>query len=229
MTIELKSTVKEFTVSTAEGDEVTITTTYDREFKVWSAYTNLSIADAPTAEQAAYALVKPAHALLKALGQAPPKLIVRQAFTPADKEAMRQIRNSCREFMTNSQAEISPAQQDEWWENIKHYKNAITPLLAFIPDRAYFKDEAIGYGISRVDTSGGRVITGGLLPEFRGQGFGEPLFRELLRWTGIPCHLDVRLTNLPAKKLYAKLGFKTTFVDNEHGIESMTLTHPPTE
>ncbi len=55
-----------------------------------------------------------------------------------------------------------------------------------------------------------------LLPEYRGQGIGAKLIKDLLdeaRQSGKPCRLQVLKTNPDAARLYERLGFSATGED----------------
>lgn len=123
-------------------------------------------------------------------------------------EAVRQIRNLCREFMTHDQAIINPEQQVKWFESIQG-SEMILPFL-FCPPLAGI---GIGYGLVRFDTERW-WISGGLLPSWRGKGLGTVLFGELADYVNDmneTCWLDVFESNTVAVKTYHKLGF----VDDE--------------
>ncbi|MBD2843603.1 GNAT family N-acetyltransferase [Paenibacillus sp. IB182496] len=59
------------------------------------------------------------------------------------------------------------------------------------------------------------VVDLSLLPELRGQGIGTALLQEVLRQAAVakkPCRLQVTAGN-PARRLYERLGFRTTGAD----------------
>ena len=96
------------------------------------------------------------------------------------------------------------------------------------PAAAYDVVELFGEPIGRiyVDVRPGGVqlmeIT--LLPEFRGQGIGAALIREVIAQAdglNLPVRLFVEPTN-PAQRLYARLGF---LFDEDHGVYQL-LTRP---
>ena len=108
-------------------------------------------------------------------------------------QRVREIRNACRHYMTRDQRTISAEQQATWF--------ALLPASI----QLYLLDD-VGYGIVRTDESGS-WLTGGLVPEARGRGLGEALFRGLVELSPARPTLEVLRGNVPAFKLYRKLGF----------------------
>ena len=134
---------------------------------------------------------------------------------------MRLVRNDCRKFMTRHTEHISPVDQLRWFTDVylpKRLKNRMLGVLAFAG-----KDVA-GYGLAYLET-GTAKISGGLRPDFRGQGYGVPLFEKIIERArtleAAHVELEVRSDNERAKALYRKLGFQTLFEVN--GIEVMRL------
>lgn len=135
--------------------------------------------------------------------------------TGAQAEVVRQLRNSCREFMTRYTGNISEEQQQEWWA--KRPEDLQLHLFRVGATN-------VGYGLIRSMDDGGERrpwLSGGLAPEWRGMGFGSQLFAKLVDVAGRPCMLEVRQLNNPAKRIYEKLGFRE--VRTEHGIVTMEL------
>ena len=120
------------------------------------------------------------------------------ATTDADAEAMRVIRNSCRQFMTRDTSEIDPARQRAWFAALDR---AVTKPWLYRVDGT-----AAGYGLVRLE-AGRWWLSGGLLPSWRGRGHGRRLFAALAEIAGRPCWLDVRADNAAARRLYERLGF----------------------
>lgn len=108
-------------------------------------------------------------------------------------QRVREIRNACRHYMTRDQRTISEEQQATWF--------------ALLPDNVqlYLLDD-VGYGLVRTDDARS-WLTGGLVPEARGRGFGETLFRDLIAASPAQPMLEVLRGNTPAYNLYRKLGF----------------------
>lgn len=140
-----------------------------------------------------------------------------------EREALRQIRNSCREFMTRDNHEITEEEQVAWWAKIDH-KTCIPLLLTvktfLTTGGPLLKSCSIGYGLLRKE--GERWwLSGGLLPQWRGQGWGTALFTLLLLKAPRPVYLEVKLSNAKAVRLYAKLGFTPTKVDPDADLMVM--------
>lgn len=141
-------------------------------------------------------------------------------------EAMRQIRNACRHFMTRDPAEITPEMQGAWWAKMQlRDPNNVTwqPFLAWSKEPLGW--EPIGYAIA---WRGERIVqyrvvsheaknawwfTGAVLERWRGFGYGRRLFQTLIDRYGTPCWLEVRLDNQPARQLYQSLGFQVVGTD----------------
>jgi GNAT superfamily N-acetyltransferase len=96
-------------------------------------------------------------------------------------EEMRVIRNACREWMTNDRLEISREQQVQWFLTIqRQHEEGDESVLPFLyqprPDHLF--PRPFGYGLLRKQ-DGKWWLSGGLLPEWRGKGYGKGLFGEL--------------------------------------------------
>lgn len=119
---------------------------------------------------------------------------------------MREIRNECREFMTKDSTYITEEKQKEWFNNLNLFD--IKMYLMYTSHRETIVD-AIGYGYCRRDTNE-TYLTGGLIPQFRGKGYGRLLFshlREQAKSFNLPITLEVLNTNIRAENLYKSLGF----------------------
>jgi ribosomal protein S18 acetylase RimI-like enzyme len=130
-------------------------------------------------------------------------------------ESLRLIRNECRAFMTNNTEEISPEQQQEWYESLD--RSQMIPYL-FVEGVAGVCFLPIGYGLIR-SKDGVTLLTGGLKENQRDKGLGVELFLCLIDkakevWDQ-PIHLEVRLDNPRAQKLYQNLGFEPLYYTND--------------
>lgn len=134
---------------------------------------------------------------------------------PEQAERMRIIRNACREFMTNDQHEITAAEQRRWFELIKDSRVMLPFLYKPLPDRRL--PEPFGFGLIRKKDDKW-WLTGGLLPDWRGKGYGIDLFTELADYVharGDTAWLTVWESNVRARKTYESIGFtvESVFVD----------------
>ena len=114
-----------------------------------------------------------------------------------DLESMRLIRNSCREFMTHNTSFITQEQQFQWWEYVKDQWTYLYLDL---------DDTPIGYGLVKKEENK-MWVSGGLLPEYRGKGFGRELFEHLTWACEGDAWLEVKEDNLLARKTYVDLGY----------------------
>ncbi len=130
------------------------------------------------------------------------RVTLRPAIGPIDALRMLWVRNTCREFMTRNQSPIGVFGQLRWW--LTHDPN-LHPYLLWIADTV------AGYGIV-LEGDGRGLLTGGLLPAFRGMGLGADLFTSLIesaRERNLLPALEVLEANPRARRLYTNLGFET--------------------
>ena len=139
-------------------------------------------------------------------------ILFKKVETGTDAEILRQHRNTCKDFMTRSTEYITAEQQQEWFSTAKtKYELYLAYDLQYV---AIICD--VGYGLihKHVDQS---LVTGGLLPMYRGQGIGQELFQFLIN--ACPKTKPIRLvllkTNSRAFIVYIKLGFKIIGEDDK--------------
>lgn len=150
----------------------------------------------------------------------------REAMTLNDAEQMRIVRNTCRAAMTRSTDEITPEQQITWWATLDRAKMQPFVFVVLVPevdDGSLCSEQVVGYGLVR-EEDGRSWVTGGLLPEWRGQGLGTELFHFLMQHVRMaPCWLEVREDNLAAQRIYTGLGFIES--SKRDGIITMVEKH----
>lgn len=133
--------------------------------------------------------------------------------------AMRLIRNSVRQYMTHSSEEIGFFRQLKWY--LAAYKPALQhgTMYGFLYN---VNGLALGYGLVTL-RDGKYWVSGGLDEGARGRGYGEELFSFLTDFVQqhvkFDVYLDVFDDNLPAKKLYRKLGYRK--VSSANGVTVM--------
>jgi GNAT superfamily N-acetyltransferase len=132
------------------------------------------------------------------------KLVALTPSTPMDFETMRQIRNQCRDFMTRNTDEITPERQKQFALELQEPDCKTFAYLYLLPPAGW-----AGYGIRRWDADQRHWwLTGALVAKARGQGYGRQLFEHLVSASlPEPSALEVRITNLPARRLYESMGF----------------------
>lgn len=115
------------------------------------------------------------------------------------------IRNECRHNMTNSSDKISLFAQTKWYfrtYKAEYYKGTMLCLLFKL------NNEDIGFGFIK-KLSNKYWITGGLISDMRGKGLGSVLFKNIISLvSSSSVWLEVLESNIAAKKIYIKLGFK---------------------
>lgn len=127
-------------------------------------------------------------------------LTPRRAQSAADAEALRQIRNTCREFMTGDQREVTPAQQVAFLA--RAYADGWRVWLFDDPEGT-----PVGFGLMR--PVGGRWwATLGLLPDWRGRGHGTAIYRHLIAHCPGDLYIDVLLTNAASARAAERAGFR---------------------
>lgn len=139
---------------------------------------------------------------------------LRQAETLDDAENMRLVRNSCREFMTRSPLEISREDQIEWFTSLD--RDSIQPFIGFAGSRL----APMAYGLVR-KIDGEWFLSGGLLPDWRGAGYGKMLFCGLTAHVHAKranAYLEVRASNDRAINLYRSLGYGAFMVSNDRSV-----------
>lgn len=124
-----------------------------------------------------------------------------------DLNTLRLIRNRCRKYMTRHTDHISLAEQFEWGSTFKG--------KVYIVEEGY----PIGYGVIQ-----NNLVTGAILPPFRGKGKGRELFKFLISQCVGEVGLEVLETNKRAYNLYKSLGFVEK--KREKGVITMNLSSP---
>lgn len=131
-----------------------------------------------------------------------------------DAAEMMKARNSVRQYMTHNQNEITESEQREWFAEYYIPARWRRQAIGFLA----VKDEAtIGYGL--ITQRNDRYwVSGGLVPEARGQGNGRELFGHLTTTVhgyleSDECWLDVLNTNDRAINLYKSLGYQAVESD----------------
>jgi ribosomal protein S18 acetylase RimI-like enzyme len=132
-------------------------------------------------------------------------IFFKRVTSDGDAEILRNLRNQCKEFMTRHTDYITPEQQKEWFktahENYELYIVYTSEFGSIIYD--------IGFGVIHKNKDC-FMLTGGLVPQNRGQGIGRKIFKFLMDQChkSLPIKLELLKTNKAAFKTYEKLGFK---------------------
>lgn len=129
----------------------------------------------------------------------------KRVVTQAEAESLRIIRNECREFMTRHSDFITEEQQKEWFKTA-HEKFELYIVYAAEHGSILYD---VGFGVIHKNKDC-YMLTGGLLPSLRGQGYGKKIFQFLMSQCQktLPIKLELLKTNTAAYKTYLKLGFE---------------------
>lgn len=92
-------------------------------------------------------------------------------------------------------------------------------------------EELVGYLIAHIVCDEAHIVSLGLAPQWRGKGGGRFLLSEFLRTCGregiTVVTLDVRVSNLPARKLYEQGGFSVVGLRrnyySDNGEDALTM------
>lgn len=125
-------------------------------------------------------------------------------------EYMRRVRNECRQFMTRDTREISREDQIAWFQALD--RDTTRPFFGLAIDikNGVASGDVLAYGLVRL-IDNRWWISGGVLPEWRGHGYGRKLFEALTSIVNDgmhrTCWLEVRASNTRAYNLYRALGY----------------------
>ena len=128
--------------------------------------------------------------------------------------AIAEVRNTGIEFMTHNGELITPEAQETWFTQAYQLAKSNGQTHAFIGREA---STPVAYGlVNHLD--GDYWLTGVVVPEAQGKGYGRILFQHLGNFTlnalsADRVLLDVLNTNERAKKLYTSLGYKAISFD----------------
>lgn len=119
---------------------------------------------------------------------------------------LRRLRNECRQYMTGSTAEISEAQQREFFSTQIQPGRVHAHLLR--------RDgSAVAYATLRPDDTGTLWLSCGVAGNARGSGLGTLVVRLATaagRDQGVPVRLAVWRDNDRARHVYEKAGYQVT-------------------
>lgn len=133
--------------------------------------------------------------------------VFKEVASSEEAEMLRNIRNECRAFMTRNNAYISKEEQLLWFRNCKE---KYFPFIVYNITHSSIICDA-GYGVIH-NNENEFMLSGGLLPYFRGKGLGLQLFKfllnECLKKDSLrPIRLEALKSNQKAISIYKKLSF----------------------
>lgn len=129
-----------------------------------------------------------------------PKLGWVEATSLDQAEALRLIRNTCRETMTRNTAEIGEEEQKRWFTERDPSK--VFPYLF------YSSDQIIGSGLVTVRDDNLPWATVCVLKEFRNQHFGRMIFKALSYGFTLPVYAEIARGNVASLKACLAAGFE---------------------
>lgn len=111
----------------------------------------------------------------------------------ADVEALRLIRNACKDGFSHHNDMITPQAQEAWWSVSKdHVKAWLYSNLGHL----------VGYGLVRQTDNGRWWASVAVLPELSGKGYGGAITADLIRRCEGPVYGQARLDNPAAMRLH---------------------------
>lgn len=129
-------------------------------------------------------------------------------------EQLRQVRNQCRLFMTRNTDEITKEQQEIWYSKLDKDTNKLYLLHEIYCGVA---SAIVGYAYLRIE-HGYVLLSGGLIADERGKGYGTVLFEYLVenaKTLNRPIKLEVLKNNMKAFSIYNKIGFRVIADDGK--------------
>lgn len=136
--------------------------------------------------------------------------------TPEEIEAMRQIFNLCREFMTKPLSPITPEQQEKWW---KELPSKVKKFKAFL-----YRDEGeiVAYSLLQWHHDGRITPLFGITARARGHNIAREIIRHYLSEADGPLHGEELSSHAAIIKLNQEAGWK--LLREENGVRY--LYHP---
>jgi GNAT superfamily N-acetyltransferase len=139
-------------------------------------------------------------------------LVVRQAQSEADFEAIRVIRNAGRHWFEDTRV-IEPDEQADF--------RRAAPYAIWL---YLLGDDVVGWGLVRPGDGGQPYVSLAVAREHRGRGYGTRMFRDLrTRWRA-PVWARIRSDNI--RSLCAALAAGYVIVEEDRGGGTMTLRCP---
>lgn len=117
-----------------------------------------------------------------------------QVVNPRQVELMRQVRNICRGTYAYDNTEISPHEQRAWWRNNR------SRVRAYL----YYEQGAvlIGFGLLRIESDLRWWDSLGVLPVYRGHGYGSAITTDLALRAAGQVWSSVLASNVPAQRMH---------------------------
>jgi len=118
-------------------------------------------------------------------------------------QVLRVLRNECAQWMTRDTGQITPAQQEEFYQR----RIATGEVEGFL----MFDDEPVAYGLLIWDDEGRAWSSTGVKASRRGEGFGEAVTIENVRRAhahGVPMWAEVRADNAGQQKICRRIGYQ---------------------
>lgn len=128
-------------------------------------------------------------------------LVARPIEDVVDVEALRQIRNACKDGFSHDTTEISAQAQRAWWVAQRGR------VKAWLYWRS---DLVIGYGLLRQTDDGRWWTSVAVLPFCAGQGYGGAITADLIRRSDGPVYATARLDNPAARRLHRAADWEET-------------------
>ena len=125
--------------------------------------------------------------------------------SPEKAEALRLLRNECAEWMTRDTGQISPAQQQKFYEQ----KIATGKIEGFL---MLADGDPVAYGLLVWDDQGRAWSSTGVKVSARGGGYGRAVTVENVKRAhthGVPMWAEVRRDNAGQQRICHSIGYHT--------------------
>jgi glycosyltransferase involved in cell wall biosynthesis len=142
--------------------------------------------------------------------------------SPEQFEALRILRNECRETMTRHTEEISKVEQAAWAKTVSEPDSGFWPFLFSVREEQPF--EYVGFMLLK-RVAGKMLVTYGLGEKHRGKGHARAIMQFALDACMGNAYAEVLETNKASLHLHRELGWYS--IENKDGVEYLEHAYPP--
>lgn len=136
-----------------------------------------------------------------------------------DLEAMRQILNECRPFLTKPIPEISWEEQQAWWMNLERTTRRYKAFVYFFDDQP---DDRIAFSLLQWKPEGITTPLFGIRERARGHNIARKIIQHYLKEAEGPLHGEQLVSHAAICRMNEEAGWQIT--REENGVQY--LYHP---